>query len=160
MDPRVASPCLRRRLIASASCAHSGWQDLVSASDPAPGPYRGSRIESPVLVGRSTRALWPATSTWSEAMASRVGRVSPLPRAVALASVLLALLLAPATATTCFDGVQNSGETDVDCGGSTTCPRCYMGEKCLTGSDCYENSCSVRPPCRPVTTPAVMRAVF
>jgi hypothetical protein len=41
----------------------------------------------------------------------------------------------------CSDGVQNGGETDVDCGGATTCPRCGTGDSCGAGSDCQSGVC-------------------
>jgi hypothetical protein len=41
----------------------------------------------------------------------------------------------------CSDGVQDQGETDVDCGGLTSCPRCAVGENCSAGSDCQTSSC-------------------
>jgi hypothetical protein len=43
---------------------------------------------------------------------------------------------------TCYDGVRNAGETDVDCGGSTTCNRCYTNKLCSAGSDCQSNVCT------------------
>ena len=39
----------------------------------------------------------------------------------------------------CADGVQDGGETDVDCGGVTKCARCMMGMKCITKNDCGGN---------------------
>jgi len=35
---------------------------------------------------------------------------------------------------TCSDGLQNQGETDVDCGGP--CPRCVLGQRCAARADC------------------------
>jgi len=42
----------------------------------------------------------------------------------------------------CTDGIQNGGETDVDCGGATICPRCQAGDSCFAGSDCTSSVCS------------------
>src|SRR5262249_37161903 len=42
----------------------------------------------------------------------------------------------------CTNGVQDQGETDSDCGGSTSCNRCVTGKKCLMGSDCLDKICS------------------
>ena len=42
----------------------------------------------------------------------------------------------------CTDGVANGGETDVDCGGNTTCPRCGVGRACLANTDCMTSDCS------------------
>jgi hypothetical protein len=39
----------------------------------------------------------------------------------------------------CFDGVANAGEVDVDCGGP--CPACSVGRACLTASDCATGFC-------------------
>lgn len=43
---------------------------------------------------------------------------------------------------TCADGVQNSDETDVDCGGATSCPRCATGFRCGSTSDCATDTCT------------------
>jgi hypothetical protein len=41
---------------------------------------------------------------------------------------------------TCFDGVRNQDETDVDCGG-TVCPPCDTSQSCEDGSDCASLVC-------------------
>ncbi|MEW5854861.1 MAG: hypothetical protein AB2A00_39155, partial [Myxococcota bacterium] len=43
---------------------------------------------------------------------------------------------------TCNDGLTNGGETDVDCGGDTTCPRCDDGLVCRTDADCTSGYCN------------------
>jgi hypothetical protein len=40
---------------------------------------------------------------------------------------------------TCLNGMQDGGETDVDCGGP--CPTCTNGLKCLANSDCTSGAC-------------------
>jgi hypothetical protein len=49
----------------------------------------------------------------------------------------------------CSDGAQNGGETDIDCGGP--CPPCLPGERCLVSSDCGTTSsmCAPVPICEP-----------
>jgi hypothetical protein len=43
----------------------------------------------------------------------------------------------------CDDGVQNGGESDIDCGGAGTCAkRCAAGKKCNTGADCASQVCN------------------
>ena len=42
----------------------------------------------------------------------------------------------------CNDGLQNQGETDVDCGGATICLRCGIGKSCGGSSDCTTGNCS------------------
>jgi hypothetical protein len=37
---------------------------------------------------------------------------------------------------TCSDNHQEPGETDVDCGGPSGCPKCDVGEGCVKGTDC------------------------
>ena len=44
-------------------------------------------------------------------------------------------------AASCTDGVINGGETDVDCGGATSCPRCEDGRMCTDASDCVADVC-------------------
>src|SRR5262249_45629094 len=44
-------------------------------------------------------------------------------------------------APTCGDAVRNGGESAVDCGGATSCPRCASGLACTQGSDCTSGSC-------------------
>ncbi|HEX4339558.1 MAG TPA: hypothetical protein VH062_26810 [Polyangiaceae bacterium] len=41
----------------------------------------------------------------------------------------------------CDNGVQDSSETDQDCGGSA-CPPCAMGQRCRVGTDCVDGSCA------------------
>jgi hypothetical protein len=52
-------------------------------------------------------------------------------------------------APTCTDGVENGGETDVDCGGPTCAP-CADGHTCAAGGDCQSGDCQsgacVEPP--------------
>ena len=45
-------------------------------------------------------------------------------------------------ATACSDGIQDDGETDVDCGGDTSCERCPGGRGCTDSSDCESYQCS------------------
>jgi hypothetical protein len=40
---------------------------------------------------------------------------------------------------TCFDGIKNGTETDIDCGGE--CPPCPDGDDCLVDSDCESGVC-------------------
>jgi len=42
---------------------------------------------------------------------------------------------------TCDDGLSNGEETDVDCGGDSTCPRCPAGQGCVWPSDCESDVC-------------------
>jgi hypothetical protein len=41
----------------------------------------------------------------------------------------------------CLDGIQNSGETDVDCGGDACEARCAAGQTCWVNFDCASGSC-------------------
>lgn len=41
----------------------------------------------------------------------------------------------------CSDHVQDSSESDVDCGGSTLCPACAVGKGCVTNFDCVSLAC-------------------
>ena len=42
---------------------------------------------------------------------------------------------------TCSDGVRNSNETGVDCGGKLNCPPCASGQGCKAPSDCLGGVC-------------------
>ncbi|MFT3775809.1 MAG: DNRLRE domain-containing protein [Minicystis sp.] len=44
-------------------------------------------------------------------------------------------------APSCTDLAQNGGETDIDCGGSTACPRCQAGQRCVVDGDCASGPC-------------------
>jgi hypothetical protein len=48
---------------------------------------------------------------------------------------------------TCTDGVKNGGETDQDCGGPTTCPRCAVDATCTSGTDCASGRCGTSGTC-------------
>jgi hypothetical protein len=50
-----------------------------------------------------------------------------------------AVQTSPPPAPTCTDGVQNQGETDIDCGGE--CPRCATGQTCASRNDCADAFC-------------------
>lgn len=45
-------------------------------------------------------------------------------------------------AASCSDGVQNGGESDVDCGGTSACARCPDGSMCTMASDCATGMCT------------------
>jgi hypothetical protein len=45
--------------------------------------------------------------------------------------------------TSCFNSAQDSGETDVDCGGSICEKRCIVGEVCTAGDDCGTGKCDL-----------------
>ena len=49
----------------------------------------------------------------------------------------------------CFDGIKNTNETDVDCGGPD-CDRCEPGQDCLEDSDCTTDVCE-NGECQPPT---------
>ncbi len=51
----------------------------------------------------------------------------------------LVFLAVPARAS-CFDGVKNGPESDVDCGGD--CPACERGQSCGVPDDCYSGRCA------------------
>jgi hypothetical protein len=42
----------------------------------------------------------------------------------------------------CTDGIQNGGETDVDCGGGV-CAACSDNRRCVVNSDCASGSCAI-----------------
>ena len=46
----------------------------------------------------------------------------------------------PAPPSTCFDGVLDGLETDIDCGGNAGCPRCAVGRACMQTLDCVSVS--------------------
>jgi hypothetical protein len=46
---------------------------------------------------------------------------------------------------TCSDGIQNEGESDVDCGGP--CPPCAVGKACMQGTDCKTAACNYANVC-------------
>jgi hypothetical protein len=48
----------------------------------------------------------------------------------------------------CADGMQNGGETDVDCGG-LSCAKCADGLKCLVPGDCQSGTCNGSNVCGP-----------
>ena len=48
---------------------------------------------------------------------------------------------AQVVAPNCVDNIRNQGETDVDCGGPTTCNRCAAGKVCNANGDCQSSAC-------------------
>jgi len=69
------------------------------------------------------------------------GRVPPwVLRSVAVL-VASVLHVAPASAT-CFDGVRDGPESDIDCGGD--CPPCERGDWCRGPRDCYSGRCAMQ----------------
>ena len=47
---------------------------------------------------------------------------------------------------TCFDGIRNGGESDVDCGGPS-CDRCNIGKACAGRTDCQSDTCGANGRC-------------
>lgn len=47
-----------------------------------------------------------------------------------------------ASSNPCTDGILSTGETDVDCGG-TTCGKCANGKTCAAVSDCASGFCNL-----------------
>lgn len=52
-------------------------------------------------------------------------------------------------APSCNDLVKNGNETDVDCGGANSCPRCQLNRRCLASSDCASKYCNPSKVCAP-----------
>jgi hypothetical protein len=42
----------------------------------------------------------------------------------------------------CSDGIQNQGETDIDCGGPNCPNSCNIGQSCVINGDCHSNNCA------------------
>jgi hypothetical protein len=61
-------------------------------------------------------------------------------RRVGAALICAALSWAGSSGATCFDGVRDGPESDVDCGGD--CPACERGDKCTAPRDCYSGRCA------------------
>ena len=60
--------------------------------------------------------------------------------AVACACACATAFAASPARASCFDGVRNGPESDVDCGGD--CPACERGDYCRLPSDCYSGRCA------------------
>lgn len=41
----------------------------------------------------------------------------------------------------CVDGIQDGGESDIDCGGDVECPACEPGRRCTQPYDCVTGAC-------------------
>lgn len=48
----------------------------------------------------------------------------------------------PDSTDTCSNAKKDAPETDVDCGGGSSCARCGDGKSCSTGSDCQSGQCT------------------
>ena len=46
-----------------------------------------------------------------------------------------------ASASSCYNNIQDGGETDIDCGGDSTCVRCDISKICSADSDCISRYC-------------------
>lgn len=103
---------------------------LVNA--PLPGG-NGENVCSCVPAASST----PTSTATAAAGASSSSTVSASPSPAG--PTITATPTPTIPSNTCSNGVQNTGETDVDCGGA--CQRCSLGNKCRVSSDCRgENS--------------------
>lgn len=62
-------------------------------------------------------------------------------------------------AASCNDGIQNDGETDIDCGGDN-CSACLGGRECVVDTDCLSNDCQsglcTGPACDAPSCPACL----
>src|SRR5512143_701555 len=56
------------------------------------------------------------------------------------AALALFATRAAGAASSCYDGVQNGPESDVDCGGD--CPLCDIGRACRVARDCQSGLCT------------------
>src|SRR5690606_23102013 len=61
--------------------------------------------------------------------------------AMAMLATLLCATPASADGPSCFDGVKNGPESDVDCGGD--CPACDHGQSCQRALDCVSGRCEL-----------------
>jgi hypothetical protein len=61
-------------------------------------------------------------------------------RRVARGVLIAALGISRGASASCFDGVKNGPESDVDCGGD--CPACERGDTCNAPNDCYSGLCA------------------
>lgn len=76
------------------------------------------------------------TISWTGLMGRNCGKIVPAPT-WRVTTICLAVFCA-----TCTDGIANGNETDVDCGGTSGCPRCADGRSCPNGpSDCVSDYC-------------------
>ena len=57
---------------------------------------------------------------------------------------------AAAPVPSCVDGIKDGSETDIDCGGSGSCPACADYQSCSTGTDCTSLVCA-NAICQPVS---------
>ncbi len=48
----------------------------------------------------------------------------------------------PFLSISCNDGVKNQGESDIDCGGTSTCQKCVNGDDCIINQDCISTYCN------------------
>ena len=55
----------------------------------------------------------------------------------------------------CYDNIVDGGETDVDCGGSSTCVRCDAGKQCLQNFDCISNYCEAGTCAQPLCNDSI-----
>jgi hypothetical protein len=46
-------------------------------------------------------------------------------------------------AAACNNGMLDSGESAIDCGGAHLCPGCAIGQTCTAPSDCLSGNCAV-----------------
>jgi hypothetical protein len=51
------------------------------------------------------------------------------------------------TAGPCADGVKNNQETDIDCGGGGSCPKCERYKACALPTDCVHDNCDANQKC-------------
>jgi len=61
-------------------------------------------------------------------------------RRVGAAVFCAAMSLGGVASATCFDGVRDGPESDVDCGGD--CPACERSDRCTSPHDCYSGRCA------------------
>ena len=129
-QPLCGKACLAKHLSGEAPAKVAAFLDCVRA---APGLRWGGTFDDPVHIDDGT----PGAAAYRE----RFERVqSPQGCAAGTACVDG---VCEAGGDACANGVQDGGETDVDCGGPD-CPPCADGKRCFVNGDCQSNGCDRR----------------
>jgi sugar lactone lactonase YvrE len=157
-DGAACSTELTRTAPCDVDCVLSDWTDTSScfsatgtktqARTVVTAAHNDGKACSDELTRTTTCAVDCVLSDWRDTSECSMDGNKTQERSVATRPLNEGAPCGPLTQTTtcdaptCTDGVKNGGESDVDCGGTSSCALCATGSACSLATDCVSGVCT------------------